>query len=74
MALELTQSLIEISTRTCVWGAERGQRVKSDLTTFSEAAVKKMWEPRRLNDPVGVHSLLQDFTLLLLSVNRLMVH
>jgi hypothetical protein len=28
MALELTQPLTEMSTRKCVWGVERGQRMR----------------------------------------------
>jgi hypothetical protein len=48
MALGLTQSLTEMSTRNLPGGKGLLARGADNLTAISESIVSKIWEPRRL--------------------------
>jgi hypothetical protein len=58
MALGSTQPLTETSTRNLPGGKGRPAR-KADLTAICEPTVYKMWDPRRLANPIDLHDLLQ---------------
>jgi hypothetical protein len=59
MALGLTQPLREMSTTNLPGGKGRLVRKADNLTTICELTVYKIWEPRRLTNPMGLHGLLQ---------------
>jgi hypothetical protein len=40
-------------------GGKERPAFKTDLTAICEPIVYKMWDPRRLTNPMGLHSLLQ---------------
>jgi hypothetical protein len=58
MALGSTHTLIEISTRNLPGGEGRPARKAGNLTAVCEPTALKMWEPRRLHNPMGLHGLL----------------
>jgi hypothetical protein len=50
--------LIEMSTRNLPGGKVRPAREADNLTAICEPIVWKMWKPRRLTTPMGLHDLL----------------
>jgi hypothetical protein len=70
MALGSTQPLTEMSTGNLPWGKWRPAH-EDNLTAIYEPIVWKMWEPRRLTNPLGFHGLLRDsFTFLPISISN----
>jgi hypothetical protein len=59
MALRSIQPLTEMSTRNFLGGKGRPGRKADNLTSICELIVYKMWEPRPLTPPMGLHGLLQ---------------
>jgi hypothetical protein len=59
MALGATQPLTEMSIRYLSGVKGQPERKADNLIAKCEPLVYKMWEPRRLNNLMGLHGLLQ---------------